>query len=70
MSIPIETFFLDPDAEGTLQGRIQQMIAEGILSGRFQKNEKLPSRGALRRIWALAALPLHWPIPNYWPMNT
>ena len=43
MSIPIETFFLDPDAEGTLQGRIQQMIAEGILSGRFQKNEKLPS---------------------------
>jgi len=31
MSIPIETFFLDPDAEGTLQGHIQQMIAEGIL---------------------------------------
>ena len=43
MSIPIETFFLDPDAEGTLQGRIQQIIAKGILSGRFRKNEKLPS---------------------------
>ncbi|MFO7771695.1 MAG: PLP-dependent aminotransferase family protein [Roseovarius gahaiensis] len=43
MAISIETFFLDPDAEGTLQAQIQQMIARGILSGRFRKGEKLPS---------------------------
>ncbi|SLN56207.1 HTH-type transcriptional regulatory protein GabR [Roseovarius litorisediminis] len=43
MAISVETFFLDPDAQGTLQARIQQMIAQGILSGRFRKGEKLPS---------------------------
>ena len=43
MSLPVETFFLQPEAQGTLQQQIQQMIAEGILSGRFQKGEKLPS---------------------------
>ncbi|WP_101067017.1 MocR-like pyridoxine biosynthesis transcription factor PdxR [Roseovarius salinarum] len=49
MAIPVETFFLDPDAPGTLQARIQQMIAEGILSGRFAKGEKLPSSRRLAR---------------------
>ncbi|CUH62336.1 HTH-type transcriptional regulatory protein GabR [Thalassovita gelatinovora] len=43
MSIPVETFFLDPKAQGTLQAQIQQMIAAGILSGRFRRGEKLPS---------------------------
>ena len=43
MAIPVETFFLKPDTEGTLQARIQQMVAEGILSGRFRRGEKLPS---------------------------
>lgn len=43
MAIPVETFFLAPEAEGTLQAQIQQMIAQGILSGRFRKGEKLPS---------------------------
>ncbi len=43
MSISVETFFLNRDGQGTLQARIQQMIAEGILSGRFHKGEKLPS---------------------------
>ena len=43
MALPVETFFLHPDAQGTLQQQIQQMIAQGILSGRFQKGEKLPS---------------------------
>ncbi len=43
MAIPVETFFLDPDAQGTLQARIQQLVAEGILSGRFRRGEKLPS---------------------------
>lgn len=43
MSISVETFFLNPYFQGTLQAQIQQMIAEGILSGRFRKGEKLPS---------------------------
>ncbi|MEQ6249218.1 PLP-dependent aminotransferase family protein [Sulfitobacter sp. HNIBRBA3233] len=43
MALPVETFFLRPDAQGTLQSQIQQMIAQGILSGRFQPGEKLPS---------------------------
>ena len=43
MTLPVETFFLHPDAQGTLQSQIQEMIAQGILSGRFQRGEKLPS---------------------------
>ncbi|AAV96787.1 PLP-dependent aminotransferase family protein [Ruegeria pomeroyi] len=43
MAIPVETFFLKQGAQGTLQAQIQQMIAEGILSGRFHVGEKLPS---------------------------
>lgn len=43
MAIPVENFFLKPDTHGTLQSRIQQMVAEGILSGRFRRGEKLPS---------------------------
>ena len=43
MSISVETFFLDPATEGTLQARIQQMVAQGILAGRFRAGERLPS---------------------------
>lgn len=43
MALPVETFFLNPEAQGTLQAQIQQMIAQEILSGRFQRGEKLPS---------------------------
>jgi GntR family transcriptional regulator/MocR family aminotransferase len=43
MAISVDTFFLNPDFQGTLQSQIQQMIAQGILSGRFRKGEKLPS---------------------------
>ena len=43
MAISVDTFFLSPKAHGTLQAQIQQMIAEGILSGRFHVGEKLPS---------------------------
>ncbi|WP_373635661.1 PLP-dependent aminotransferase family protein [Yoonia sp. SS1-5] len=43
MSISVETFFLDPATEGTLQSRIQQMVAQGILQGRFRRGERLPS---------------------------
>ncbi|WP_113912369.1 PLP-dependent aminotransferase family protein [Roseovarius dicentrarchi] len=47
MAIPVETFFLGPEGAGTLQARIQQMIAEGILSGRYAKGERLPSSRSL-----------------------
>ena len=45
--ISIDTFFLDPTAPGTLQSRIQQMVAQGILSGRFRTGERVPSSRAL-----------------------
>ena len=43
MAISADSFFLDQNAQGTLQAQIRQMIAEGILSGRFLRGEKLPS---------------------------
>jgi len=43
MSISVDTFFLDSTVEGTLQSRIQQMVAQGILAGRFRAGERLPS---------------------------
>jgi len=43
MAIPVESFFLSPEAEGTLQTQIRQLVAEGILEGRFRPGEKLPS---------------------------
>ncbi len=43
MAAPLDSFFLDPAAPGTLQARIRQMIAAGILSGRLRRGEKLPS---------------------------
>ena len=49
MAISVETFFLDPAAQGTKQARIQQMIAQGILSGRLGAGEKLPSTRGLAR---------------------
>ncbi len=49
MVISVETFFLNAETQGTLQSRIQQMIAQGILSGRFRKGEKLPSSRLLAK---------------------
>ncbi|MGR3500843.1 MocR-like pyridoxine biosynthesis transcription factor PdxR [Pseudaestuariivita sp.] len=43
MVIPVDSLMLDPASKGTLQARIQQMVAQGILSGRFRRGEKLPS---------------------------
>lgn len=43
MALPVETFFLSENYKGTLQNQVQQMIAHGILSGRFVTGEKLPS---------------------------
>jgi len=47
MLIPVETFFLAPAAAGTLQQRIRQMVADGILTGRFRPGDKLPSTRGL-----------------------
>lgn len=43
MTIPAETFFLDPTAEDTLQHQVQRLVGEGILAGRFRSGDKLPS---------------------------
>jgi len=41
--IPAESFVLDPNYEGTLQQQIQELVTSGILSGRFQHGERMPS---------------------------
>ena len=43
MAIPAESFFLDPEYEGSLQQQIQQLVTEGILSGRLLPGERMPS---------------------------
>lgn len=43
MTLPIEAYFLSPHTSGTLQARIQQMIAEAVLAGRLRPGDKLPS---------------------------
>ncbi|WP_425037850.1 PLP-dependent aminotransferase family protein [Primorskyibacter sp. S187A] len=43
MSLPIEAYFLDPHSHGTLQTRIQQMIANNVLTGLLRPGDKLPS---------------------------
>ena len=43
MAISEQTFFLDAAHQGSLQQQVRQMVASGILSGRFRTGEKLPS---------------------------
>ena len=47
--IPLDSFFLDPGQPGTLQARIQALVARGILDGRFRPGNRLPSSRALAR---------------------
>ncbi len=56
MSISIETFYFDSDGEGTLQARIQQMVAQGILAGRFKSGERLPSTRKMARHLAVSRI--------------
>ncbi len=49
MPIPAEAIVLGDARAGSLQRRIQQAIASGILSGRFRPGERLPSSRALAR---------------------
>ncbi len=43
LMIPADSIFLDDERDGTLQQKIQRLIAEGILSGRFRSGERMPS---------------------------
>ncbi|MBL4806142.1 MAG: PLP-dependent aminotransferase family protein [Rhodobacteraceae bacterium] len=43
MPVVEDTFFLDPNFQGSLQNQIRQIVASAILSGRFQQGDKLPS---------------------------
>lgn len=43
MAVMVDSFFLAPDVQGTLQNRIRQMVAEGILAGRLRPGERMPS---------------------------
>lgn len=43
MAISVECFLLDPQQSGTLQNRIRQMVAQGILAGRLRPGERMPS---------------------------
>ncbi len=45
--ISLDNFFLDAGQPGTLQARIQQLVARGVLEGRFRRGERLPSSRAL-----------------------
>ncbi|WP_323007816.1 PLP-dependent aminotransferase family protein [Pseudorhodobacter sp.] len=47
MTIPPEAFFLHGNLRGTLQQRIRQLVAEGIVAGRFRAGEKMPSSRGL-----------------------
>ncbi len=47
MPIPAEAFFLPADRSGTLQQSIRQMVAEGIVAGRFRPGDKMPSSRGL-----------------------
>ncbi|MCB2136416.1 MAG: PLP-dependent aminotransferase family protein [Rhodobacteraceae bacterium] len=47
MPVPVESFFLSPGFNGTLQQQIQQMVSEGIVQGRYRPGDKLPSSRGL-----------------------
>lgn len=43
MAIPVESFFLTPHNDGTLQQQIRRMVVEGILANLFPAGARLPS---------------------------
>lgn len=43
MAVSVEGFLLDPQQGGTLQRRIRQMVAQGILAGHLRPGARLPS---------------------------
>lgn len=49
MVIHLDTFFLEPDPDSTLQHRIKRAVVEGILSGRYRAGERMPSSRMLAK---------------------
>ncbi|MBI1417555.1 MAG: aminotransferase class I/II-fold pyridoxal phosphate-dependent enzyme [Limimaricola sp.] len=49
MPAALDSLFLDPADDGTLQSRIRRMLSQAILSGRFRPGERLPSSRQLAR---------------------
>ncbi|MEM8555696.1 MAG: PLP-dependent aminotransferase family protein [Pseudomonadota bacterium] len=49
MAVAEDMFFLDPQADGTLQHQLQRLVSEGVLSGRFPPGARLPSSRKLAR---------------------
>ena len=47
MPIPVEAFYLSPDAAGSLQQQIRTMVTQGILAGRFRPGQRMPSSRGL-----------------------
>jgi GntR family transcriptional regulator/MocR family aminotransferase len=47
MPIPVEAFYLSPDAAGSLQQQIRTMVTQGILAGRFRLGQRMPSSRGL-----------------------
>ena len=56
MAIHVDSFYLEPDGESTLQHRIKRHVVEGILSGRFRPGERMPSSRALARHLAVSRI--------------
>lgn len=56
MAIPPESFVLPHHRSGTLQQQIRQMVAEGILSGRFRPGDRMPSSRGLARHLGLSRI--------------
>ena len=49
MSVPVESFVLDPAHGGTLQRQLQDLVIAGVLSGRMRPGARMPSSRALAR---------------------
>ncbi|MEM1130773.1 MAG: PLP-dependent aminotransferase family protein [Pseudomonadota bacterium] len=49
MVIPVETIFLDAESDDTLQHKIQRLVTDAVLSGRFAAGERMPSTRMLAR---------------------
>ena len=47
MNVPAQSFVLDPEYPGTLQQQIQELVTEGVLSGRLPPGARMPSSRGL-----------------------
>ena len=47
MAIPVEAFYLTPNASSSLQQQIRAMVTQGVLAGRFRPGQRMPSSRGL-----------------------